>query len=58
MINPVMYLIFNTYILSKKDLNLQIHNRTKKKKITKLKDETSSYSFKLYIYISSVPDFF
>ena len=36
------------YILGKKDLNLQIHNHTKKKfkKRTKLKDKISSYFFR------------
>ena len=56
--NPILYLILNTYILIKKPLNLQILNRKRKRKITKLKDKISSYYFKQYIYISSVPNFF
>ena len=56
--NPIIYLIFNTYILIKNPLNLQIHNRQRKGKITKLEDKISSYSFKQYMYISSVPNFF
>ena len=55
--NSIIYLIFNMYILIKKPLNLQIHYRTKKKN-TKLKYKVSSYSFKQYIYISSVHNFF
>ena len=49
--NPIIYLIFKIYILSDKDLNLQIHNRTKKKLINEKIKYLATPSNNIYIYI-------
>ena len=55
----VILYIYNAYVLIKKPLNLQIHNRNRKRKITKLKDKISSTrSSIIYTFLACLISYF